>query len=259
MRKVGPARLGGVAVVAGQPVETELQHHLGRSRRPAALTFHVFETFEEAAYVEQDPAELRSRGVERPPHALARGERRFRKGLDAAAAILGTDDVQLAVTRGIKWARVKSARSRSPACNCVGSINARPSRDLRRASQASGLSAGIERDAGAADGGFDFALRDPEMLAEEWIDDTAARPLQAKQMRAASGGDLDHSIGAGGCKIGAYQRVCCGARLRDRAVLGKSGEQPFGCLAESAPGRVTTFSATTCVRRVMGLRSTLVG
>ena len=43
--------------------------------------------------------------------------------------------------RGISCARVNSARSRSPASNCTGSISARPSRPLRRASQASGLSA----------------------------------------------------------------------------------------------------------------------
>ena len=43
--------------------------------------------------------------------------------------------------RGISCARVNSARSRSPASSCIGSISARPSRPLRRASQASGLSA----------------------------------------------------------------------------------------------------------------------
>jgi hypothetical protein len=43
--------------------------------------------------------------------------------------------------RGIRCARVNSARNRSPASNCTGSISARPSRLLRRASHASGLSA----------------------------------------------------------------------------------------------------------------------
>ncbi len=48
--------------------------------------------------------------------------------------------VQLDVTRGVSCARVKSARSFSPATNCIGSIMARPSRPFRRASHASGLS-----------------------------------------------------------------------------------------------------------------------
>ena len=48
--------------------------------------------------------------------------------------------VQLEVTRGVNCARVKSARNFSPATNCVGSIMARPSRPLRRASHANGLS-----------------------------------------------------------------------------------------------------------------------
>jgi hypothetical protein len=47
---------------------------------------------------------------------------------------------QFDVVLGIRLAQVKSARSRSPACNCCGAIMLRPSRPRRCASQASGLS-----------------------------------------------------------------------------------------------------------------------
>ena len=106
------------------------------SARPAALALDIFEALKKTADIEQQPGEFRPDGVERTPYALARRNHRLGEGRHAAAAAILCDRaVQLAVTRGIIWARVKSARSRSPACSCTGSINARPSRALRRASQ----------------------------------------------------------------------------------------------------------------------------
>ena len=55
-----------------------------------------------------------------------------------------TGAVQFAVILGVSPARVKSARSRSPASSCPGRMNGRPSRSFRRASQKSGLSASLK-------------------------------------------------------------------------------------------------------------------
>ena len=65
-----------IAVMARQPVETELQHDFGRARRPAALALDIFEALEEAADVEQKPGEFRSDRVERT--AARAGARRVR-------------------------------------------------------------------------------------------------------------------------------------------------------------------------------------
>ncbi len=50
---------------------------------------------------------------------------------------------QFDLVRGIRWARVNSARKRSPACNWCGSIMARPSRPRRLASHAKRLSTSL--------------------------------------------------------------------------------------------------------------------
>ena len=54
------ARLGAIAIMAREPIETELQHHLGRTRRPTAFALDVLKAFEEAAYVEQESGEFRT-------------------------------------------------------------------------------------------------------------------------------------------------------------------------------------------------------
>jgi hypothetical protein len=58
--------------VPRQPVECELQHHLGRAQRPGALAFDIFQALQEAAHVEQEPGEFRADRVERLMHVLAR-------------------------------------------------------------------------------------------------------------------------------------------------------------------------------------------
>ena len=92
LREPGPhrrarraARLGAVAVVAREPVEPELQHDLGRARRPAALALDIFEPFEEAADVEQQAGEFGPDRIERVAHALARRDDGFGEGRPPAA------------------------------------------------------------------------------------------------------------------------------------------------------------------------------
>jgi hypothetical protein len=82
------ARFRVVPVVAGEPVERKLQHHFGRARRPAAFAFHVFESLEEAADIEQKTDEFRTGSLEGVAHALARRYHRFREGRHAAAAAI---------------------------------------------------------------------------------------------------------------------------------------------------------------------------
>ena len=121
-----PPGLRRVAVMAGQPVERELQHDFGRTRRPGAFAFDILEAFEETADVKQKAGEFRTDRIERLMHALARGDHRFGEcAARSPPAPRRSDDIGLAqfeVVRGIRLARVKSARSRSPACNWCGSI-----------------------------------------------------------------------------------------------------------------------------------------
>ena len=71
-RHARAARLTLETVMPRQPVEAELQHHLARARRPAALALDVFEPLEEAADVEQQAGEFRSDRIERVVQALTR-------------------------------------------------------------------------------------------------------------------------------------------------------------------------------------------
>ena len=73
-------------VVPRQPIEAELQHHLGRARRPAALALDVVQALEEAADVDQQAGEFRPDRVERVPHALARADHRLGEGRGRRAA-----------------------------------------------------------------------------------------------------------------------------------------------------------------------------
>jgi hypothetical protein len=65
--------------VTRRPVECELQHDLGRTRRPSPLAFDVLEAFEETADVEQQTAELGTGRVDRLMHALTRSNHRVGK------------------------------------------------------------------------------------------------------------------------------------------------------------------------------------
>ena len=42
-----------------QHIERELQHDLGRARRPRSLALHIVQPLEEAAHIEQQPGEFR--------------------------------------------------------------------------------------------------------------------------------------------------------------------------------------------------------
>ena len=113
---------------------------------------------------------------QRAPYALARRERRFREGRHAAAA---------AVLRDRRGPVGGDARHHVGA----GEVGAQPlaGLQLHRLDQRAAVArlaarepgertfAGIECDASAADVGFDLALRNREMLAEERIDRAAAR------------------------------------------------------------------------------------
>ena len=72
--------------MAREPIERELQHDLGRARRPGAFAFDILEAFEETADIEQQPAEFRPGRVERLMHALARGDHGLGEGRGALAA-----------------------------------------------------------------------------------------------------------------------------------------------------------------------------
>src|SRR5947209_2327101 len=72
------------AVMAREPVETELQDNLGRTQGPAALAFDVFETFEKAADVEQHVCEFRTDRLERAVDLLASRDNRIGEGAASA-------------------------------------------------------------------------------------------------------------------------------------------------------------------------------
>jgi hypothetical protein len=82
------AGLRGIAIVARESIKPELQHDLRRARRPAALAFHIFETFEKTADVKQKPDEFRSHRIGCLAHLLARRNDRIGKGSRATTAIL---------------------------------------------------------------------------------------------------------------------------------------------------------------------------
>ena len=73
----------------GEPGEGDAGHHLGRARRPAALRLDPFQTFEEAAEVEEQVRQVVPHRRQRPAHPLARGHRavRGRGRIPRAAAI----------------------------------------------------------------------------------------------------------------------------------------------------------------------------
>ena len=118
-----------------------MHHDLAGARRPAPFAFDVFKALEEAADVEQHSGEFRSDCVERAAQPFAcRDAHREGRRRSARARPCAMEASQIEVTRGVSCARVKSPRKRSPACNCTTWMSGWPSRPLRRASQASGLS-----------------------------------------------------------------------------------------------------------------------
>jgi len=54
-----------MAVVAGQPVQGELQHNFAGARRPSAIALDVIQAFQETANVDQQPGEFGAYGVHR--------------------------------------------------------------------------------------------------------------------------------------------------------------------------------------------------
>ena len=75
-----------IAVVTGEPVKCQLQHHLGRTRRPGPLALDTFQAFEKAADVEQHAGKFRSDTVERMTDALACGDNSFGESAGTLAA-----------------------------------------------------------------------------------------------------------------------------------------------------------------------------
>jgi hypothetical protein len=131
--------------VAREAVEREREHDARGARRPAPLAFHRFEPLEKTADVEQETGKLRPDGLKGAGHSLLGGHDKIGKSgrsvaAAAAAALRNRRDPVRGHARR-QPARVKSARRRSPAASCSKEIKGRPSGPLRRASQASGLSA----------------------------------------------------------------------------------------------------------------------
>ena len=198
------ARFGGVAIVAGEPIERELQHHFGRARRPAALAFHVFKAFEKAADVEQKADEFGPDRVECLPHALARRNDGFGEGgrATAGAAILrhrrapvrrdarhelGAREIGAQSLAGLELHRldqraaVAALAAREPDQRTLGCIHI---------------------DAGSPGGGLKFSACEIEMLGEKWIDlGAAARDFESRKMRAADRGDFQLSVGPANRKV----------------------------------------------------------
>jgi hypothetical protein len=71
------ARFGAEPIVARQPIEPELQHHLGGARWPATLALDIGQPFEEAAHIQQEPRKFRTNRIQRLPYPLARSNHCF--------------------------------------------------------------------------------------------------------------------------------------------------------------------------------------
>ena len=96
-------RLAVQAVVPRQPIEAELQHDLGRARRPASLALDLLEPLEEAADVDQQAGKLRADRIERR-------RTRWRAPITVSVKVAGdaprgpvaTEALQFEVMRGIR-------------------------------------------------------------------------------------------------------------------------------------------------------------
>ena len=211
-----------------QPIECELQHDLAGAGRPVPVALHVGEALEEAAHVEQQTGELRPDRVERVAHALPRAEHGLRRirGRGAARRPRATAALQFEVMRGMSWARVNSARSRSPAWNCAGSMSARPSRPLRRASQASGLSAWSTVTRAAPGLGLERALAEIEMPRAKALDAGALGELTGGRRRGEPAhGSTGADEPAPQRRAGAFEG---GEQGFDRRIVATVLDQPAG-------------------------------
>jgi len=130
------------AIVPGPPIEAQLQHDLGerngqlRSRSTSSSRLRKQQTSTSSPENSGPTASSVARTRWRAPITVS-----VKVAGEAPRGPVATEALQFEVMRGIRCARVNSARNRWPASNCTGSISARPSRPLRRASHASGLSA----------------------------------------------------------------------------------------------------------------------
>ena len=199
--------------MAREPIETELQHHLGGAARPAAFALDVFESLEEAAHVEQKPGEFRADLVKRLAHLLARRDRGFGecRGAGAAMAILrhrggpvGGDarhhlragEISAQPLAGLQLCgfdqrtAIAPFAPREPGQRTLGQVNGDPR---------------------TAASGFDVFMRQREVLTGKWVDPgIAARKRRSRQMRASGRCDFKTAVRQAERKIGGNQRVGVG-------------------------------------------------
>ena len=186
-----PARFARIAVMAREPVERELQHDLGRARRPGAFALDVFQALEEAADVEQQAGEFRADRIERLMHALARRDHGLGESagaLAAGAAAAGRD-------------RARPVRGGARHQMGAGEIRAQPFAGLQlmRRDQGAAVAATAARepgqrafrlvdgDAGAAELGRDLTLRQGQMPAAEAVDRRPLRVMLRRRRHARFG------------------------------------------------------------------------
>src|SRR5262249_61333638 len=99
-----PARVRRTAVVAGQPVQGELQHNFGGARRQGAIARDVLQSPKKTANIDQQPGELGAYCVQCLTYVLPNRDDRFGQRISPIPSAAATN--QLDVVRGINCARV---------------------------------------------------------------------------------------------------------------------------------------------------------
>jgi hypothetical protein len=233
-------------------------------RRPATLTFNIFQSLEEAADVEQQPRELRADRIERVPHALTRPDHGFGEGRSTtpacAATILrhgrrpvGGDTRQHLGARNIGAQPLAGLQ--------LDRLDQRPSvAPLAAREPCERTFSRVDGNADTPICGLDLIARKTEMLAEKWIDlGAAARKCETCEMGLSRLRDLKSPIGPPDREIGGEQDLgiagIAGGRCSRRGL-------PIGrCIAcsklgEQALGRFTDPRCRRC-RRCAHARTSL--
>jgi hypothetical protein len=161
-----PSRLRPMAIVPRDPIERELQHNFGRTRRPSPLAFYIHMVLEEAADVDQQSGEFRSSGIERLMHPLSRGDHRFGEGAGASPTAAGryrAGPVRCRARHEVSPGEIRAqplARLQLLRLDQGAAVTAAAARQLRQ--RAFRL---VDRDSGAAVFRRDLSLRHIEVLA----------------------------------------------------------------------------------------------